>query len=198
MKKSLLLLLLIASSASTLLAQSSTESSPKSDVFISQEATENVNIVATITNVTVNQYCNFLNSVAISDPHHLYNERIELDQDAASIIRAGTPDNYSYSVIEGRGELPMIHVNLFGQARYCNWVENSQPVGAQGKETTENGVYTLNGNEVVSVNPNAMCCLSDEHGETLFSLSSISYHLLYQSSDGGFYIRLLSKLASAE
>src|SRR3990167_11363991 len=99
------------------------------------------------------------------------------DRERACIKRAGTPGNYT-SVIEGRGDLPITQVNLLNKERYCNWLENGQPTGLQGPETTEEGVYTINNDEVVAVNPNATYFLkSDENGFTIFSLFSSNPHL---------------------
>jgi hypothetical protein len=30
-------------------------------------------------------------------------------------------------------------------ARFCNWLDNGQPIGSEGMATTETGAYTLNG-----------------------------------------------------
>jgi YVTN family beta-propeller protein len=36
-------------------------------------------------------------------------------------------------------------LNWFKCARYCNWLHNNKPTGAQNNSTTEDGAYTLNG-----------------------------------------------------
>src|SRR3990167_11525100 len=89
-------------------------------------------VVPALFNVTVRHYCDFLNAVAADDPHHLYDEQIRLDHEDVCIVRAGLPGNYSYSVIEGKGEDPITFVSWFDQARYCNWLENGQPRGEIG------------------------------------------------------------------
>src|SRR3990167_3776082 len=109
--------------------------------------------------VTVQEYCDFLNAVATTeDPHHLYDERMESDPEEACIIRSGIPGNYSYLVVEGKANLSISQVNLFNQARYCNWLENGQLIVSpdfQTRESTEDGVYTLSGEKILGVNSGA-------------------------------------------
>ena len=88
--------------------------------------------VPMLSNVTVRQYGDFLNAVAADDPNHLYEERMESDYEGVCIKRTRTPGNYIYSMIEGRGEDPIVFVSWFDQARFCNWMKNGQPIGAQG------------------------------------------------------------------
>ena len=115
--------------------------------------------------VTVEEYCEFLNAVATSDSHHLYDECMGSDPDTACIIRSGTPANYSYSAVEGQGELPISQVNLLDKARYCNWLEQGKPTGDQSAETTEDGVYTLNGDKIVAINAEATYLLKDNNNQ---------------------------------
>src|SRR3990167_1161206 len=89
-------------------------------------------VVPMLSNVTVRQYCDFLNAVAADDSHDLYDEQIESDHESACIKRVGTPGNYTYSVIEGKEENPIVFVSWFDQVRYCNWLENGQTKGPQG------------------------------------------------------------------
>src|SRR3990167_6408467 len=46
-------------------------------------------VVSTLSNVTVSQYCDFLNAVAADDSHRLYDEQMGSDYDSASIERVG-------------------------------------------------------------------------------------------------------------
>ncbi|HLB34708.1 MAG TPA: SUMF1/EgtB/PvdO family nonheme iron enzyme [Chthoniobacterales bacterium] len=104
------------------------------------------------------EYCAFLNAVARkNDPHNLYNEKMGSDVNVAVIVRSGTVDNYSYSVIPGRENFPIVYVNWFSSARFCNWMHHGQPFGRQGASTTESGAYTLSDtmNAPVSANPEA-------------------------------------------
>jgi formylglycine-generating enzyme required for sulfatase activity len=96
--------------------------------------------------VTTAQYTAFLNAVAQTDPYGLYNSGMG-NQGYASwcgIYRSGSPGNYTYSTWLN-GNLPVNSVTWGAAARFCNWLTNSQPNGAEGAGTTETGLYTLNG-----------------------------------------------------
>src|SRR3990167_6573144 len=144
--------------------------------------------VPVLSNVTVSQYCDFLNAVAADDSHRLYDEQMGSDRERACIKRAGTPGNYTYSVIEGKGEYPITFVSWFNQARFCNWMENGQPVGPQGPETTEEGSYTLSGatDKMVCLNEGKTYFLPTQKGKeaqiNIFNPSSLQ--LLHQSQSG--------------
>ncbi|HLB33013.1 MAG TPA: hypothetical protein VJK54_02140 [Chthoniobacterales bacterium] len=104
--------------------------------------------------VTVAQYCTFLNAVAaVSDTHHLYDERMASDPTIASIDRTGNPGHYFYSVIDGREDFPITYVNLFSSLRFCNWLEHEHPLSTiAGKEDsiTEIGTYALESDTKIS------------------------------------------------
>jgi formylglycine-generating enzyme required for sulfatase activity/tRNA A-37 threonylcarbamoyl transferase component Bud32 len=102
--------------------------------------------------ITIEQYCVFLNHVAKRDPHGLYREKMKLDSSIAGIERFGTDGTYTYRVI---GESPAGHMSTGGTlqprrpigcvswtsaARFCNWLHNGQ-----GDGSTETGAYALNG-----------------------------------------------------
>ncbi len=91
--------------------------------------------------VTAEQYCMFLNAVAShSDPKHLYHPQMTTDSNVACIIRYGnTNRGYSYFPWPGREKFPITYVNFFGALRFCNWLENNQPVGDESATTTESG-----------------------------------------------------------
>jgi formylglycine-generating enzyme required for sulfatase activity len=91
--------------------------------------------------VTANQYCEFLNAVASSDPYGLYSTGM----DSWTIVQSGSPGSYSYEVSSGCGNLPVNRVGWGDAARFVNWLHNGQPTGAQGLTTTEDGSYYLNG-----------------------------------------------------
>ena len=40
---------------------------------------------------------------------------------------------------------PIFNISWGDAARFCNWLQNGQPTGAEGPGTTETGAYTLNG-----------------------------------------------------
>ena len=97
--------------------------------------------------VTAEQYCAFLNAVASkSDSHELYNTNMTTDPDVACITRSGDETTgYSYQLISDYcKKLPITYVNLFSTFRFCNWLENGQPVGEETTGTTETGAYNLN------------------------------------------------------
>ena len=106
--------------------------------------------------VTVSQYCTFLNDVAATDPYSLYFAIMASNANSASITQSGVSGSYSYSVIPGAGNNPITYVSWFGAARFTNWLSNGQPTGTEGNGTTETGAYTLSGTMIgVSVIKNA-------------------------------------------
>ena len=94
--------------------------------------------------VTLNQYCAFLNAVGATDPYALYNPYLGLLPQVRGISRQGSSGSYHYSII-GSGNRPVTYVSWFDAARFVNWMQNGQPTGPQGPGTTETGAYTLNG-----------------------------------------------------
>ena len=100
--------------------------------------------------VTVGQYTTFLNAVAKTDPYGLYNSWMATDRSYSTlgITQSGSPGNYSYSVTGSdpqAANCPAFDVTWGDAARFCNWLQNNQPTGAEGLGTTETGAYTLNG-----------------------------------------------------
>jgi sulfatase modifying factor 1 len=102
--------------------------------------------------ITIEQYCAFLNKVAQSDPHELFDQRMTVDASGPSIIRNGTDGSFRYAVMmlspDNQGELarlamsplrPISWIRWVDAARFCNWLHNGQ--GAAGTET---GAYDLN------------------------------------------------------
>ena len=109
------------------------------------------------TEVTVGQYTAFLNAVAVTDTYKLYDTQMT-NSIIAGIGRSGFDGSYVYSVI-GSANKPVTFVSWGDAARFSNWLQNGQPVGAQNASTTEDGAYTLNGastaEELVAVSRNA-------------------------------------------
>lgn len=102
--------------------------------------------------VTLAQYCEFLNAVAKTDTYDLYNPIMGTYYPTVAIVQSGSSGNYSYSVAGGRNgtdsaaaNCPAFGISWGDAARFCNWLQNGQPVGAEGSATTENGAYSLNG-----------------------------------------------------
>jgi formylglycine-generating enzyme required for sulfatase activity len=94
--------------------------------------------------VTLTQYTAFLNAVAATDTHALYNSSMATDLNIAGITQSGSSGSFVYSVI-GDGARPVTYVSWFDAARFCNWLHNGRPSGAQDATATENGAYPLNG-----------------------------------------------------
>jgi formylglycine-generating enzyme len=98
--------------------------------------------------VTVGQYCEFLNAVAATDAYGLWHSGMATDYPTLGITRSGNSGMYAYSVTGTYSQganCPMFAVNWADAARFCNWLQNGQPSGAEGTGTTETGAYSLNG-----------------------------------------------------
>jgi formylglycine-generating enzyme required for sulfatase activity len=102
--------------------------------------------------VTVGQYCQFLNAVATTDTYGLYHVFMAGTYPTIGIAQSGSPGSYTYSVAGGysgsyskAANCPMFDLTWVNAARFCNWLQNGQPTGAQDLTTTEDGSYYLNG-----------------------------------------------------
>jgi formylglycine-generating enzyme len=100
--------------------------------------------------VTMAQYCQFLNAVAKTDTYGLYNTHMGdgYFYPTVAITRSGDPGTYSYSVTgsySAAANCPIFCVSWGDAARFCNWLQNGQPIGDQGIGTTERGAYALDG-----------------------------------------------------
>ncbi|MGO9114272.1 MAG: autotransporter-associated beta strand repeat-containing protein [Thermoguttaceae bacterium] len=102
--------------------------------------------------VTVGQYCQFLNAVAKTDTYGLYNAGMAPRPlgffPTLGIAQSGTSGNYSYSVAGSYSQAancPIFDVSWGDAARFVNWLANDQAAGVEGPGTTETGTYTLNG-----------------------------------------------------
>jgi formylglycine-generating enzyme len=96
------------------------------------------------TEITVEQYSEFLNAVAKTDTYTLYSSGMANDQNTRGIARSGTPGNYFYSVMDSPNK-PVAWVTWASAARFANWLQNGQPTGMQDVSTTERGAYSLDG-----------------------------------------------------
>lgn len=111
-------------------------------------------------NVTVSEYLVFLNAVAADDPHQLY-----VNSMSDWIVRTPPYPNSTYALADpALAERPMVRVDFFSMLRYANWMHNDRPSGAAGPATTEDGAYTLLGQNPpwVQRNPGARYFLPDE------------------------------------
>jgi len=95
--------------------------------------------------VTAAQYCEFLNAIAASPGYNVYYTNMATDSGACGIVRSGSSGSYTYSVTSGNENLPVNNLTIGSAMRFCNWLHNGQPTGAQNTSTTEDGAYTLNG-----------------------------------------------------
>jgi len=94
--------------------------------------------------VSLAEYTAFLNAVAATDTNSLYNPSMGTDLNIAGIEQSGADGSYTYTMI-GSGDRPVTYVSWFDCARFCNWLHNGRPTGAQDVGTTERGAYTLDG-----------------------------------------------------
>ena len=124
--------------------------------------------------ITIEQYCVFLNAVASEkDPHRLFDEsRMTDDPNTMSIKRSGQPGNYAYepmrfakyatNLVPGcvlSSRRPMSQVSWMDAARFCNWLHNGQ-----GDGDTETGAYMIGqGNSRPVRQPNARYFLPTEN-----------------------------------
>ena len=97
--------------------------------------------------VTAAQYAAFLNAVATTDTYGLYNAAMQWPDVylGCNILRNGYPGSYTYSVAADWANRPVNYVSWGDAARFCNWMHNGQPTGAQHLTTTEDGSYLLDG-----------------------------------------------------
>jgi formylglycine-generating enzyme required for sulfatase activity len=84
--------------------------------------------------VTNDQYVEFLNAKAASDPLLLFNATTG----TGGITRSGTNGNYSYASKIGWGNKPVNWISWYDAIRFANWFNNGQ-----GSGDTESGAYTL-------------------------------------------------------
>ena len=98
-------------------------------------------------NVTVSQYCAFLNAVASHGDSlcNLYNPLMSTSPTVATIDCTTNSDgSISYAPKSGMDNLPIVYVSLYSAMRFCNWLQNGQPLADEGTSTTtEAGAYTL-------------------------------------------------------
>ncbi len=91
--------------------------------------------------VTNTEYCTFLNSIAASDPHQLYDLR--MSGPYGGILRSGSSGNYTYKTTGNGARKPVNFLTWESCARYSNWLTNG---GGQGD--TENGSYRIRGGSI--------------------------------------------------
>ncbi len=102
--------------------------------------------------VTAGQYTEFLNAVATTDTYGLYGPNMDSNPYGCQITQNGTSGSYTYD-FSGRpsgteadwADRPVNFVSWGDASRFCNWLHNGQPTGAQDLTTTEDGSYHING-----------------------------------------------------
>jgi sulfatase modifying factor 1 len=126
--------------------------------------------------VTNAEYAEFLNAVAASDPNALYNTFMD-------ITRSGSSGSYTYTVDSPHE--PVNPVTFFAALRMANWLHNGKPGGAQDAMTTEDGAYTLLGQNPTNVtrNPGARVFLPSEDEW----YKAAYYDPLLEVGRGGYY-----------
>jgi len=106
--------------------------------------------------VTNAQYAAYLNAVAATDTHELYNGGMD-------IARGGNPGSYVYSVSSSLANQPVNYVTWYDALRFANWLHNGEPSGVQSTATTEDGAYTFTGATTVGArNADARFALPSE------------------------------------
>jgi formylglycine-generating enzyme required for sulfatase activity len=96
--------------------------------------------------VTVSQYVGFLNSIATSsDPYGCWNPSMSNATPTYGITRTSTSAGYVYAAKGSSANVPVTYVSWADAARFCNWLQNGEPLGSEGTNTTETGSYDLNG-----------------------------------------------------
>jgi YD repeat-containing protein len=120
--------------------------------------------------VTNSEYVQFLNAIASADPFLVFNPPRSFPSATidprCGISQSGTSGNYTYSINTNMGDKPVNYLSWFQCARYCNWLHNGKPSGAQNSGTTEDGAYTLNGigsGNPVAKNSNASYSMPTEN-----------------------------------
>lgn len=138
LKASLLYFLIFCFSLTVLFAQKE-QSSPFSEITVAGKMHDILSH-----NITVEEYCFFLNAVAVNDDFYdLYDQKMGSDPTTACIIQCKSAAGLTYFFIEGRENNLVPYLNWFRAARFCNWVKNKQPTTDQDPSITEYGIYNL-------------------------------------------------------
>ncbi len=101
--------------------------------------------------VTNEQYAEFLNHVALEDPHELFTPLMR-------IRRSGTSGNYNYSPEPGYERHPVTYIRFFDAMRFVNWLENGQGLGG-----TEDGTYAVTDGATETRAPNSTYFIPSEN-----------------------------------
>ena len=160
--------------------------------------------------VTVGQYVQFLNAVAATDTYGVYNSGMALGSPdgmpTVGIVQSGSPGSYTYSVsynwavwttyylanfpslypsgLAAAADCPIFDVSWGDAARFCNWLQNGEPIGPEGNGTTETGAYTLTG----GTSDSALMGVTRSTGASYFIPSENEwYKAAYYNPTSGMY-----------
>ncbi len=97
------------------------------------------------------------------------------------ISRSGSDPNYLYTVIAGRGNLPVVAVSFYAAMRFANWLQNGQ-----GFASTESGAYTLLG---YTATPSNGATVTRNHDAQVFIPSEDEWYkaAYYDSNSSSYY-----------
>jgi formylglycine-generating enzyme len=113
--------------------------------------------------ITTGQYTEFLNAVAATDTHGLYNASMWSMTNGCKIELSGSSGSFTYSVAEEWADRPVNYVSWYDCLRFCNWLKNGQPTGSQDATTTEDGAYNMSLGSSVVRKPGAWVWLPNEN-----------------------------------
>lgn len=105
--------------------------------------------------VTNDQYAEFLNAVAASDPHSLYDTDMSFGY--GGIARSGSDGSFTYTAIAEKGDFPVVFVSRDDALRFANWMHNGQ-----GSGDTEDGAYDMSLGADIVRKPGAQVFLPSE------------------------------------
>ncbi len=129
--------------------------------------------------VTNSQYTAFLNAVAATDTHSLYNSNMGSNTHGG-INQSGSDGSFSYNVKSGFGNKPVNFVSFWDAARFSNWLTNGQ-----GSGSTETGVYVLDAtgisNNTITRNATAW-----NNGGVAVASENEWYKAAYYDGNGGY------------
>ena len=80
--------------------------------------------------VTNDQYAEFMNATAASDPNGLFNTSMMFDNTYGGIDRSGSDGSFTYAAKTGFENKPVVYVSWYDTLRFSNWLHNGQPTGA--------------------------------------------------------------------
>ena len=125
--------------------------------------------------VTNTQYVEFLNAVAATDPHGLYNIHMWSCNHGCKIERSGSSGSFTYSVAADRANRPVNYLSWYDAARFTNWLTTGD---------TESGVYEFTNGTITGILDHEMAAAT--LGTTAWFIPSEDewYKAAYHKNDG--------------